>query len=95
MDNPNRLKFTFKQWVEFVRLSEPHLLNQMVNQEAEFRDDEKHPELQAADLLAYRQRKYIYEVTHKNSRWFAENLIWKTLQSPKVEALNLRYEAKQ
>jgi hypothetical protein len=71
------------------------VLQQLVNKEAEFRDDEKHPELQAADLLAYHQRKFIYETTQMNNRAYAETPIWKMLQSTKVEALNLRYEAKQ
>jgi len=92
MDDHRRLKLAFEQWVEVVRLSEPHLLQQLVNKEAEFRNDEKHPELQAADLLAYHQRKFVYETTQMNNREYAETPIWRTLQSTKVEALNLRYE---
>jgi hypothetical protein len=30
-----------------------------------------------------------------NNREFAETPIWRTLQSTKIEALNLRYEARQ
>ena len=73
----------------------PHLLKQPVNKEAEFRDDEKHPELQAADLLAYHLRKYVYEITQMKNWDYQHNPIWTTVHSKKLEFLDLRYEAKQ
>jgi hypothetical protein len=95
MDNPKRLRMAFDKWIEVVKLNDASLLKQLVNHQAEFRDDEKHPELQAADFLAYHLRKFVYEVTQMNNRAYAENPIWRTLRSNRIEALHLRYEARQ
>jgi hypothetical protein len=95
MDKHSRLKIAFEQWVEVVRMDAPHLLKQLVNKEAEFRDDEKHPELQAADLLAYHLRKYVYEITQMKNWDYQYDRVWTTVHSKKLEFLDLRYEAKQ
>jgi hypothetical protein len=96
IDNKKRLEMGFKQWVEVVRLDAPHLLKQLVNEQAEFRDDKKHPELQAADLLAYHLRKYIYEITQMKNLDYAGSEIWSTLHNRrKIEFLDLRYEREQ
>jgi uncharacterized protein DUF3800 len=95
MDNPKRLKRAFQQWIEVVKLKDAHLLKQLVNQEAEFRDDEQHPELQAADFLAYHLRKFVYEISQMKNHAYARNPIWTTLESNKIVKMHLRYEAEQ
>jgi hypothetical protein len=51
MDNHKRLKLAFEQWPKIVESRDPQLSKQLIQQEVEFRFDEQHPELQAADLL--------------------------------------------
>jgi hypothetical protein len=95
MDNHRRLKLAFAEWLKVVELSDAHLLKQLLQREAEFRNDEKHPELQAADMLAYHQRKLVYELTQNKNPRYATSPIWTTIHSSQVEFLDLRYEAKQ
>ncbi len=95
MDNHDLLKAAFKQWIEVVRLNDAHLLKQLVNKEAESRDDAKHPELQAADLLAYHLRRFVYEISQLKNLGYADVPTWKTLSSTKIEQMHHRYESKQ
>jgi hypothetical protein len=95
IDKPKRLALGFKNWLQVVEAEAPHLLSQLVNKQPEYRDDKKHPELQAADLLAYHLRKYIMEITQNQNRDYANNEIWTSVHSSKIAFLDLRYEAKQ
>jgi Protein of unknown function (DUF3800) len=95
MDNKRRLEDAFDEWVRAVRLSDAHLIPQLVNKKAEFRNDRDHPELQAADLLAYHIRKWIMEVAIHGDRDYDKNPLWRMLNSESVESLNLQYHAEQ
>jgi hypothetical protein len=94
IDDRRRLKRGFDEWVKAVKLTDAYLLNQLVNKEPEFRDDKRHPELQAADLLAYHVRKLVMTATVRDYS-YEQSPIWKLLNSRNTKGLDVRYDANQ